>query len=455
MPATLYDSPYYRDQFSTGPMRALFSDDGRFASWLAYEAALARAEAACGVIPDEAAEAIATAAASTDILDPAAMRDHFERVGFAILPLVKQLRDACPETAARYVHWGATTQDVLDTGLVLQMREGLALIEAELDGTIAALARLARAHRDTPQAGRTFQQHAVPITFGYKVAGWLDEALRHRARLPALKERAFAVQFGGAVGTLAPLGDGGTAVRAALAAELDLRDPDITWHTGRDGLAEVIFWLGLLGGLLGRIGTEVAMLMRSEVSEVREPYVPGRGASSAMPQKRNPIACPQIIAIATRLRALVPQMMESQVQEHERGIAAMPVEWMVIPEAFLLASGALMHARPMLEGLDVDAANMRRTLDAGGGLIMSEAVKSGLAATLGSAGAHEVMTAASARAIDGGVHLREALLATPVVTEAFAEAEIDALLDPAGYTGSCGAMVDAVLARAAKEGFET
>ncbi len=453
MNASLYDSPYYRDQFSTQKMRATFCDTARFQSWLDFEAALARAEASCGVIPAEAAEAI-TEAAVLDNLDPVEMKAIYEKVGFAIVPLVKQLTAACPDHAARYVHWGATTQDVLDTGLVLQMRAGLALIEAELDAVIAALAALARAHRDTPQAGRTFQQHAVPITFGYKVAGWLDEALRHRARLAEVKARALAVQYGGAVGTLAPLGDKGLAVRAALARELDLRDPDITWHTGRDGLAEVIFWLGLVGGLLGRIGTEVAMLMRSEVSELREPYVPGRGASSAMPQKRNPIACPQIIAIANRLRSLVPQMMESQIQEHERGIAAMPVEWMVIPEAFLLASGALKHARPMLEGLDVDVANMRRTLDSGGGLIMSEAVMSGLAPKLGRGTAHEVVTAAAANAIDTGRHLRDALLENETVMAQFDTTTIDRLLDPANYTGSCGAMVDAVLTRAQEQGFE-
>lgn len=452
MPASLYDSPYYADQFSTPAMRALFSDEGRFQSWLDFEAALARAEATCGVIPAEAAEAI-TAAAAPDNLDPAVMKEIYEKVGFAIVPLVKQLTAACPEDAARYVHWGATTQDVLDTGLVLQMRAGLAMIGAELDGVIAALVTLARDHRDTPQAGRTFQQHAVPITFGYKVAGWLDEALRHRARLADIRDRALAVQFGGAVGTLAPLRDKGPEVRAALARELELRDPDITWHTGRDSLAEVIFWLGLVGGLLGRIGTEVAMLMRSEVSEVREPYVPGRGASSAMPQKRNPIACPQIIAISNRLRALVPQMMESQIQEHERGIAAMPVEWMVIPEAFLLASGALAHARPMLEGLDVDVENMRRTLNSGGGLIMSEAVMSGLAPKLGRGAAHEVVTAAAANAIDTGRHLRDALLENETVMAEFDTEAIDRLLDPGNYTGSCGAMVDAALARAQEQGF--
>ncbi|PRZ43865.1 class-II fumarase/aspartase family protein [Tritonibacter scottomollicae] len=453
MPASLFDSPYYADQFSTPAMRALFSDEGRFQSWLDFEAALARAEAGCGVIPRSAAEAI-TEAATLDSLDPMAMREVYGQVGFAIVPLVKQLTAACPEHAARYVHWGATTQDVLDTGLVLQIRAGLEMIETELDGVIAALVSLARTHRDTPQAGRTFQQHAAPITFGYKVAGWLDEALRHRARLPGVKARALAVQYGGAVGTLAPLREKGTEVRAALARELELRDPDITWHTGRDSLAEVIFWLGLVGGLLGRIGTEIAMLMRSEVSEVREPYVPGRGASSAMPQKRNPIACPQIIAIANRLRALVPQMMESQIQEHERGIAAMPVEWMVIPEAFLLASGALMHARPVLEGLDVDTKNMRRTLHSGGGLIMSEAVMSGLAPRLGRSTAHEVVTTAAAAAMDSGRHLRDTLLENESVLAEFNPAAIDQLLDPGSYTGSCGAMVDAVLARAKQQGFE-
>jgi len=449
--ATLFDSPYYRDQFTAPAMRALFSDRGRFASWLAFEAALARAEAATGVIPAEAGPAIA-AAARVENLDPAAMKDHFDRVGFAILPLVKQLAAACPPEAARYVHWGATTQDVLDTGLVLQMRDALALLEPELDTILTALSRLVRAHRDTPMAGRTFQQHAAPITFGWKVAGWLDEGLRLRARLPGLKERLFAVQFGGAVGTLAPLGDKGPLVRAALARELGLRDPDTTWHTGRDTFAEMVFWLGLAGGWLARIGTEVAMLMRSELGEVREPYVPGRGASSAMPQKRNPIACPQIIAIGTRLRWLVGQQMESLVQEHERGIAAMPVEWMVIPEAFLLASGAFAQARPMLEGLDVDVAQMRANLDMGGGLIMSEAVMSGLAPLLGRGAAHETVTAAAARAIDRGTHLRDQLLTEPQVTAHLDAAAIEALLDPITYTGASGAMCDAVLARAAEQG---
>ncbi|MFV0490745.1 MAG: adenylosuccinate lyase family protein [Pseudorhodobacter sp.] len=451
MSSTLFDSPYYRDQFSTAVMRNLFTDEARFASWLEFEAALARAEAKTGVIPEAAARGIA-AAAKVENLDPVAMQQHFEKCGFAIQPLVKALGKACDAEAARYVHWGATTQDILDTGLVLQMRDALVLIEDELDRTIVALMRLARDHRDTPMAGRTFQQQAAPITFGWKAAVWLDEFLRHRARLPDIRARLLQVQFGGAVGVLAPLGDKGLEVRAALAAELDLKEPDITWHTARDNWAELVFWLAMLGGALGRVATEIATLMRSEVDEVREPYVPGRGTSSAMPQKRNPIACPQIIAIAVRLRSLVGQEMTASIQEHERGIAAMPVEWMVIPEAFLLASGLFLHARPMLEGLDVDVARMRVNLEGGGGLIMSESVMSGLARIIGRPAAHSAVTAAAARAIDGGTDLRSELEADPEVSAQLDPAALDALLEPGNYTGTAAAMVDKVLARATAEG---
>lgn len=451
MPASLFDSAYYADQFSTPAMRAVFSDEGRFGSWLAFEAALARAQARVGVIPEAAARAI-TAAARLDNLDPAAMKAQYERVGFAIVPLVRQLSAACSPEAARHVHWGATTQDVLDTGLVLQMRAGLGLIAAELDAVLRALMRLVRDHRGTVMAGRTLQQHAAPITFGWKAAGWLDEGLRLRARLPGLEARLYRVQFGGAVGTLAPLGAQGGAVRAALAADLGLADPGMTWHTARDGFAEAVFWLGLAGGWLARIGTEVAALMRTEIGELAEPRAPGRGASSAMPQKRNPIACPQIVAIGTRLRWLVGQQMESLVQEHERGLAAMPVEWMVIPEAFLLASGAFHHARPLLEGLEVDADRMRANLGLGGGLIMSEAAMAGLAPHLGRAEAQALVAQAAAEASANGGTLRARLLARAEVRAHLDEAALDALLDPAAYTGTAAGMADAILGRAEAEG---
>lgn len=451
MPATLLDSTYYRDQYSSAAMRAAFDDAARFRSWLDAEASLAQAQAEHGLVPREAAARIA-AAARLEALDLEAMKAEFDRVGFAIMPLVHQLAAACDPEARRYVHWGSTTQDILDTGLALQMRAGLDLLEAELDAAAAALARLARDHRDTPQAGRTFMQHAAPITFGYKAAVWLDEVLRHRARLPGLRERALAVQCGGAVGTLSAMGPQALEVRAAQARILGLRAPDISWHNARDGWAEAVNWLALVCGTLGRIATEIATLMRSEVGELREPHAAGRGASSAMPQKRNPIACPPVIAIAALLREKASAQMTAMIQEHERAVAGMPIEWIVIPEAFLLASGALMHMRPVLEGLEVDAGRMRANLDSGGGLIMSQAVMMGLAPHLGATAAHDAVTEAAQRAIDRATTLRAELGASPEVTAHLDADALDALLDPLAHAGMAGAMVDRVLARAAAEG---
>lgn len=449
--ATVIDSAYFGDWFGTPAMRAVFSDEARVSAWLAVEAALARAQADLGLIPAEAAGEIGRAA-RLQALDLAAMKADYDHCGVSIIPLVRHLGALCSEETRRWVHWGATTQDILDTGFTLQIREALALVEGELDAVLRALVALAAAHRDTVMAGRGFQQQAVPITFGFKVAVWLDELLRHRDRLPALRERVLAGQFGGAVGTLATLGDQGIAVRAALMRELGLGEAAITWHTARDRWAELVMWLAMLGATLGKIGTEVAMLMRSEVDEVREPFVPGRGGSSTMPQKRNPVACPQLIAIARRLRDLPGGQLDAMVQDHERGTGAMPVEWAVIPDAFVLAAGALAQARPMLQGLDVDAARMRANLQAGGGLIMSEAVMMGLAPVIGRGAAHQVVTRAARAAIERGTTLRAALLEEPQVTDHLDVQALDRLLDPAGYTGSAGAMVDAVLARARAAG---
>ena len=452
MPSTLLDSTYYRDQYSTDAMRQVFSDAARFTSWLEAEVSLAQAQARVGLVPQEAADKI-KAAAKLDNIDQTAMKEEFDRVGFAIMPLVHQLAKACDKDTARYIHWGSTTQDILDTGLVLQMRSGLDLLEQELDLTIKALARLARDHRDTPMAGRTFMQHAAPISFGYKAAVWLDEMLRHRERLPQMRARALMVQCGGAVGTLATMGDQAIDVRAAQADILGLVDPDMSWHNARDGWTECVFWLGLVCASLGKIATEIATLMRSEVAELREPYVPGKGASSAMPQKRNPIACPPVIAIAALMREKVGAQMTAMIQEHERAVAGMPIEWIVMPEAFLLASGAFMHMRPVLEGLEVDTDAMRHNLNAGGGLIMSQAVMTGLAPHLGSIGAHDAVTAAAQAAINAGTTLRDELGKDATVRAHLDDDALDALLDPLNFAGKAGEMTDRVLARVAAEGF--
>lgn len=446
MAASLIDSLYFGETFANPAVREVFSDEARFRSWLHVEAALARTQALLGLIPVSAAEEISREAV-TERLDLAAMTVEYERVGFPILPLVHQLAKACGPEAARWIHWGATTQDVVDTGLVLQMRDGFAIIEGQLGEVIDSVAHLAKTHRNTPMVGRTFQQHAAPITFGYKAAVWLDELLRHRERLAEAKRRALVCQFGGAVGTLSTLGQDGIAVRRALAEELGLEDPSISWHTARDGWAEAVFWLALLTSTLAKIATEVATLMRTEVDELREPFTPGRGGSSTMPQKRNPIACPIIIAIGQRLRDLVASQLTAMVQEHERAVAGQSLEWLVIPDAFILASGSLKQSLAMLQGLTVDSDRMRQNLAAGGGLLMAEAVMMGLAPLIGRSQAHDLVTVAAGQAMDSGITLKQTLLANDEVMRHLTPADVDRLLDPANYTGSAGAMVDAVLAK--------
>ena len=441
----ILNSYYFQEMFSTCEMRAVFSDESRFCSWLKTEAALAKVQAALGLIPGVAAEGIQKAA-QIEHIDVEAMREEYRRVGFPILPLVHQLAEACDSKSARWVHWGATTQDIIDTGLVLQMRQGFDLLAVDLHAAMHALAVLVSAHRDTVMPGRTFQQQAAPITFGFKAAIWLDELQRHHQRLAEVRRRALVCSYGGAVGNLSTLGAAGSKVASALAKELDLAEAPITWHTARDGWAEAVFWLALVGSTLAKIGTEVATLMRSEVAEVREPYQPGRGASSTMPQKRNPIACPILIAAATRLRDAVPSQLTAMIQEHERSIAGQPTEWLVLPDAFVLASGAFRRARDLLSGLEIDVARMRVNLEHGNGLLMAESVMMGLAPKLGRGRAHSLVTAAANLAIERGTTLRDQLTRDAEVMNWLSASELDQLLEPANYLGSTQTMIDAVLA---------
>jgi 3-carboxy-cis,cis-muconate cycloisomerase len=442
----MLDSSYFSGMFNTADMKLVFSEQRRISAWLETEVALARAEAHVGMIPIDVAERIASAA-QIENLDLDAMKAEFDQLGFPIMPLVHQIARACDAESARWVHWGSTTQDIVDTGLVLQMRDGIALLEKDLEHLLGALAKLARDHRDTVMAGRTFQQQAAPITFGYKAAVWLDEMLRHKERLSELKKRVLVGQCGGAVGTLASLGHDGLAVQRAMMEELGLGTPTMTWHTARDSWAEMVNWLVLVATTLGKVATEVAALMRTEVNEVREPYQNGRGSSSTLPQKRNPIACPRIIAIAHRMREFSGAQFSAMIQEHERAVGAMPIEWMVIPEAFILASGSFSQSLDILSDLDVDATRMRANLDMGGGLLMAEAVMMGIAPIVGRNQAHELVFAAAGRANDAGKTLREELLQDEEVMKHISIEQLDRLLDPLNYTGSAGAMVDAVLIR--------
>jgi 3-carboxy-cis,cis-muconate cycloisomerase len=446
MPVNPADSPVLGALYGTDAMRAAMGERAFLARMLEVEAALARAQARLGIVPEAAARAI-TAAADVDRLDLPALAAATRNTGYPVVGLVKQLSALAGPEAGRWTHWGATTQDIMDTAVVLQVRQGLELIGAELEAVIAGLARMARTHRSTVMAGRTHLQHALPVTFGYKAAVWLSPLITMRERLAQLRPRVEKLQLGGAAGTLASLGDQGLAVQAELAKELGLAVPDIPWHVARDGLAEAVSFLGLVTGALSKIATDVILLMQTEVAEVAEPHQEGRGGSSTMPQKRNPISCEYIIAQARGVHALVPQMLAAMAQDQERGTGPWQAEPLAIGQAFLLAHGALACARVIAEGLTVDPAWMRRNLESTGGLIVAEAVMMGLAPAIGRGEAHHVVHHACDVALAEGVPLAEALLRDPQVAGKLPRAEIERLTDPAGYLGAAEAFVDRVLAR--------
>ena len=428
-------------------MRALFGDEQRLAAMLRVEAALARTQARLGLIPAAAAEAI-TAAAKVETLDLTALAASTAIVGYPVVALTKQLGKAAGSEAARWVHWGATTQDIIDTGQVLQMREALDLVARDLKRIIRALAGQAKTHRETVMAGRTHLQHALPITFGYKCAVWLGPLLDHLDRLQELRPRLLRAQFGGAVGTLASLGDKGRAVAEGLAQELGLAAPDAPWHVDRAPIAEVANLLALVTGSLAKIATDFILLMQTEIGELNEPYLPGRGGSSTMPQKRNPIASEYVVACARGVQALAPLLLAAMPGDHERATGPWQAEQLALPQIFLLASGALAHGVVLAEGMQVDAEAMRRNLDATGGLIMAEAVMMALAGTIGRGTAHEVVEHACGTAIRGKKPLIEALAEDEQLKGKFSRADLDRILDPKNYLGEARAVVDRVVARA-------
>ncbi len=446
MPINPADGPILGTLYGSDAMRGVFEEQVYFQRMLDVEAALARVQARLGIIPKEAAEAI-VAAARVENLSVEDLAASARNVGYPVVGLVRGLSAAAGEHGG-WTHWGATTQDIMDTATVLQVREGLALIRTELVAIAHALAAQAERHRDTLIAGRTHLQHALPTTFGLKCATWLQPLLGHVQRLDQLRPRVEVVEFGGAAGTLASLGDDGIAVMEGLAAELGLAAPLAPWHVCREGLAESVSFLGLVAGSLAKIATDVILLAQSELGELAEPYVAGRGASSTMPQKRNPIASEYILAAARGVQALVPLMQGAMAQDHERATGPWQAEALALPQAFVLTHGALLHARAIAEGMVVDAAHMRRNLGATGGLIVAEAVMMGLAPHLGRGEAHHVVKHACDRALAAGISLADALAEQRDVTARLDRAAIDKLTDPAGYLGSSAAFIGRVLAAA-------
>src|SRR6266699_4006795 len=444
MTSTAIDSAVFRHIFSSEPMRQVFSDEHRVQCYLDIEAALARVQARLGLIPQRAADEI-TAKCTLDIIDMAKLKSKTELIGYPVLPVVQQLVAVCADHLGEYCHWGATTQDITDTATIMQIRQALSLIEEDLAAISGHLADLARRYRDTPMAGRSNLQQAVPITFGYKVATWLSAIERHQQRLAELRPRVLVGEFGGAAGTLASLGTAGLQVQEGLMAERALGQPEIAWHTERDQIAEAGCFLGLVTGTLGKIATDVKLLMQTEVGEVFEPYAKDRGSSSTMPQKRNPISCNYIHACMAMVRQLVAALLDAMVEDHERSTGPWEIEWIAVPEIFLLTAGALQQARTLLADLEVDAARMRANLEITQGLISTEAVMMGLAPHLGRQRAHDLVYDISRQASTSGQSLLDLLAENEEIAASLDRAALAKLLDPAEYLGLSGEMVDRVL----------
>ncbi|MBC7577845.1 MAG: 3-carboxy-cis,cis-muconate cycloisomerase [Tardiphaga sp.] len=441
-------SPLLAPLLSSTAMRAICDDMACLQHMLDFEAALARAEATTGVIPASAVTAIA-AACRAESFDLNQLAEAAIRSGNLAIPLVKALTAAVAKSdkdAARYVHWGATSQDVIDSATMLGLRAAIDALLGDLDRAIAGFAKLAQQHRQTAVVARTWLQHALPMPFGLKLAEYAAAQHRSKQRLQRLRAEGLALQFGGAAGTLAALGEHGLVVAENLARELDLPLPEAPWHTHRDRIAEVASVLAILCGSCGKIARDVSLLMQTDVAEAFEPSGEGRGGSSTMPHKRNPVAAAVALSAAPMAPDLPATIFAAQVQEHERSAGPWHAEWPTLPTLLLVTSGALAAIVDIAEGLEVDAIRMKLNLDATHGLIMAEAVTFALAEKLGKSDAHHLVEAATRQAVASRQHLRDVLSNDPKITAQLDAATITRLFEPMAYQGVSQALIDRLLA---------
>jgi 3-carboxy-cis,cis-muconate cycloisomerase len=439
----LTSSDLFGTLFLPDPVRTAVGDRAWIAAMLEFEAALAAAEGRAGVIPREAAAAIA-AACDVERFDPVALGREARAAGNPAVPLVRALTEAVEGDAARFVHWGATSQDVMDTAAMLVARGALAVVGEELGAVAAACARHADEHRNTAMPGRTLLQQALPTTFGLKAAGWLCAVEDARRRLEAVP---LAVELGGAAGTLASLAPEGTRVLGNLADELGLEEPVVPWHTSRARVAELGSALALAAGALEKIAQDVALLAQTEVAEVAEPAGGGRGGSSTLPHKRNPVGSVLAIACARRVRGEASILLGAMAQEHERAAGAWQAEWEALRGALAYTGGAAAAVREVLEGLEVRPARMRANLGLTGGLVLAEAVSMALRERVGRSEAHRLVEAAAHRSLHNGRPFRDELLGDEAVRAALSEDEIDRALDVDAYATEAAALVERALSR--------
>ena len=451
MPAHVTDSIFFKDLFGSAAMRAVFDDLNLLQKWLDYEAALARAEVPTGIVPPEAAAEI-TRQARAEYMDTAAIKEGIDKTVHPLVSVIWQLSHRCAGEAGRYVHWGATTQDVMDTAIILQIQEAYPLFEQTLADLIAAAAHLAEAHRSTPMAGRTHGQQALPITFGFKVAVWVAEMRRHQARLTECKPRVLVGEFGGAVGTLAGVGEAGFEINRRLCEELGLNVPEITWHTARDHLAEFATTIAMICATMGKIAHEIIDLQKTEFAEAEEPFEMGKVGSSTMPQKRNPMICEAILTLARLTRRHAATAVDAMLHEHERDWSSFQMEWAYIPELCVMTHGAMLMTQRVLEGLIVYPANMLRNLHATNGLLLAERVMLALGQHIGRQAAHDVIYETAMHAFESQQPFADLLKQNPQVSQHLSAETVDSLLDPVQYTGLSALMVDRVLNQPAASG---
>jgi 3-carboxy-cis,cis-muconate cycloisomerase len=440
----------FNELFSFGALQQILSDESYLQYLLDFESALAKAQSHSNTIPDQVAQKI-TAQCRADNFDLAALAKQTAQSGNLAIPLIKSLTESVSlrdPDAARFVHWGATSQDAIDTAAILQLRDTLALIENDLHRLTEILATLANEHRKTPIVARTWTQQALPTTFGFIVAGWLDAILRHRQRLHESRPGILTLQFGGAVGTLAALGPNGPKVAQALAQELHLTLPETPWHTHRDRIAEAAALLGLLSGTLGKIARDISLHSQTEIAELSEPAVESRGSSSTMPHKRNPVTCAIVLQAAIRVPGLVSTILSVMPQEYQRSLGLWHAEWETLPEILRLTGGALHHLTDMLPHLLVDKNRMRQNLELTHGLIFSEAVSIALAQHIGKAAAHQLLESASQKAIASKRHLKDVLRDEPSLRTHLSDEDLTRLFDAKNYLGSAEQFLQQVVARA-------
>jgi 3-carboxy-cis,cis-muconate cycloisomerase len=439
--------------FGDPPANALLSDTSLVGAMLRVEVALARAEASIGMIPARAVDAIEQSADASRF-DLAALATEAASAGNLAIPLVRHLTERVARIdadSARYVHWGATSQDIIDTAMVLQLRDATAIVLVSLERASDAAAVLAQRHATTIMAGRTWLQHATPITFGLKAAGWMSALDRASAHLRDARTRAHVLQLGGASGTLAAFGDRGMDVARAMAAELALTVPEAPWHSSHDRFATLACALGVATGVMGKIARDISLLAQTEVAEAFEPAGDGRGGSSTMPQKRNPVGSSVVLAASLRVPGLVAAVLAAMPHEHERALGGWQAEWETIPALVRLTAGAARHTADMLGGLEIDTARMRANADLTRGVSLAESMSMALAEHIGKFDAHRTISVAAKRANAENRALAEVLAEMPEVTKHFDRAEIERRLRAENYLGAAEQFVHDALALRARE----